>query len=99
VAAATLGGIVCFEFLPNALSQGESMGFVFGGRVELKRQMTPRIRCPRFDVPQKTRYKCGRNMALGARGLNAESVGVMLTMFVFLKWRSHLVAARAEGFC
>lgn len=71
MAAAALGGIVRFEFLPDALGQRESMGLVFGGRVELKRQVTPRIRCPRFDMPQKTRYKCRRNVALGARGLNA----------------------------
>lgn len=97
--AAALCGIIRFQILPDVLRHLESMSVVFGGRVEFRLQMTPRIPSPRFNVAHEGRHERGWNMAVGARCLNAEHIGVMLAMPVFLEWRVHLVARCAEGFC
>lgn len=99
MAAATLGGVVRFQLLPNFLCERQAMTFVLGGRVEFAPKVSPHLSA-RLNMPYQARHELRWYMAVRTRGANAELIRVMRALRQFLEGRVHFMArsAKRDGF-
>src|SRR5580700_3858897 len=85
--AATLGGIVRLQLLPNFLRELQAMTFILCRGIELASHVSPHFSV-RLDMPQEAWEESWRHVAVSTARLNAKLILVVHAVRVFLERRA-----------